>query len=95
MVDFSLYGTSLGSFKAKVCSRCKDTLFAELASDRIDELAKQKGLWGLESKTTIGKVGNSLDIKISKRLAEFAGLKKGESVSVYPESRKRLIVQIG
>lgn len=95
MIDFSLYGISLGRYKAKVCNSCNDTLFNESESNKIDETAKEKKIWGLESKTTVGKVGNSLDIKISKKLAEFAGLKKGENVSIYPESRKKLIVEIG
>lgn len=94
MVDFSVYGVSLGKFKAKVCNKCGDTVFSEEISDQIDKIAKQKGLWGLESKTKIGKVGNSLDIKISSNLSKFCDLKKGIDVSIHPESKKRLIVDI-
>ena len=34
----------------------------------------------------MGRVGNSIDVKISKKLAEFTGLKKGEEVRIYPGS---------
>lgn len=94
MVDFSVYGVSLGKFKAKVCSKCGDTVFSEETSDEIDKIAKDKGLWGLESKTKVGKVGNSLDIKVANKIAEFLELEKGKEVSVYPESKKRLIVEV-
>jgi len=94
MVDFSVYGTSLGKFKAKVCNKCGDKVFSEDVSDQIDKIAKQKGLFGLESKTKVGKVGNSLDIKVNNRLAKFLDLKKGEDVVVYPESKKRIVVDL-
>ncbi|MCK4589587.1 MAG: hypothetical protein KAT77_04030 [Nanoarchaeota archaeon] len=94
-VDFSVHGISLGKFKAKVCNKCKDTVFDEKVSDKIDALAKKKGLWGLESHTKVGKVGNSLDIKIAHKVAKFLELKKGEEVTIYPESKNRLIVDIG
>ena len=93
-VDFSIYGISLGKFKAKVCSKCGDTVFSEEVSNKIDHIAKQKGLFGLESKTKVGKVGNSLDIKVNRHVAQFMDLKKGEEVIIYPESKKRLIVDI-
>jgi len=94
MVNFSVYGVSLGKFKAKVCGKCGDTIFSEEVSDEIDKIAKEKGLWGLESKTKVGKVGNSLDIKVANKIAEFLKLEKGKEVSVYPESKKRLIVEV-
>lgn len=94
MVDFSLYGVSLGKFKAKVCDKCVDKVFTEEVSNQIDAAAKKKGLWGLETRTKVGRVGNTLDIRISSKIANFAQLKKGEEVTVYPESKKRLIVDI-
>ncbi len=92
--DFSVYGISLGKFKAKICDKCGDTIFNGETSDQIDKIAKQKGLWGLESKTRIGKVGNALDIRLSSKLAEFCELKKGLNVNIYPESKKKLVMEI-
>ena len=93
-VDFSVCGITLGKFKAKVCDACGDKIFSEDVSDDIDNLAKEKGLWGLESKTKVGKVGNSLDIKVSNKIAKFLELKKGQEVNIHPESKKRLIMEV-
>ncbi len=92
-VDVKPYGVSIGKFDAQVCAQCNETFFSEQTSDKIDEVAKNKGLWALEAKTKIGQVGNSMDVKISKRIAEFTGLKKGEEVRVYPEGKNRIIIE--
>lgn len=92
-MPFIMYGMQLGLFDAETCPSCGDIFFTQEASRQIDETAKKRGLWGLEAKTKIGRVGNSIDVKISKRLAEFAGLKKGEEVRIYPESKNRLIIE--
>ncbi len=91
-VDFSLFGVLLGKFPAEVCTKCGEKVFTEATSDRIDAAAKEKGLWGLEAKTTVGKVGDSLDIRINKRIAEFVGLQKGQSVLVHPEGKNRIVI---
>ncbi len=92
-VDVRPYGISIGKFDASVCGACGETFFSEQASDKIDAVAKKKGLFGLESRTKIGQVGNSIDVKISKKIAEFAQLKKGGEVRVYPEGRNRIIIE--
>lgn len=92
-VDFKLYGISLGKFDSEVCNACRETFFSEATSDKIDAIAKKEGLWGLEAKTKVGKVGNSMDVKINKRIAEFVGLKKGEEVRIYPDGKNRIIIE--
>ena len=94
-VPFSMYGVVLGTFEAEVCSACGETFFTEEASDLIDAAAKKKGVWGLEAKTKIGQAGNSIDVKISKKLADFTGLKKGEEVRIYPDGKNRLVIESG
>ena len=91
---FNMYGERLGEFEAEICDVCGEVFFTEQASDKIDEIAKKKGLWGLESQTKAGKVGNSLDVKIAKNIADFTGLKKGDDVRIYPESKNRLIIEL-
>ena len=91
-VDFSLFGISLGRFPAEVCAKCGEKVFTEATSDSIDAAAKEKGLWGLGAKTTVGKVGDSLDIRINKRIAEFVGLQKGQRVLVHPEGKNRIVI---
>ena len=93
-VDFKLYGISLGKFEAEVCSYCGEEVFSEDVSDKIDKIAKEKGLWGLESQTKIGRSGDGLVIRINKKLAKFLELKEGEEITLSPENKKKLIVEI-
>lgn len=93
-VAYSLYGIKIGNFKAKVCDNCNETYFSEETSKKITEMVKNKGLWGLQAKTTVGKVGTTLDIRLPKKLIEFLKLKKGEEVTIYPESKNKLVISI-
>lgn len=94
-VDFDIYGISIGKFPAEVCNKCNEEFFDEQTSDKIDETVKARGLWGLEAKTKIGKVGDALDVRFNKKLVEFLKLKKGEEVTVKPETKKKIIVELG
>lgn len=93
-VDFKLYGVSLGKFPAQTCSKCGEECFDEKTSEHIDTVAKEKGLWGLSATSRIGVAGDSFIIRINKRLAEFLDLKKGEEVSLRPESKNKIIVEV-
>lgn len=93
-VEFKLYGESLGFFPAQVCQGCKEEVFSEATSDLIDQAAKDKGLWGLSAKTKVARVGTSLGLTISKRIADFMDLKPGEELSVRPETKKKLIIEL-
>ena|SRR3989344_6987703 len=91
---FSLHGEHLGNFPAEICQRCGEKVFNEETGDQIDKLAQERGLWNLTSTTKIGNVGTSLGITISKRISEFMKLNKGKKVIIYPEHKKKLIVEI-
>ncbi|MBI2672696.1 YgiT-type zinc finger protein [Candidatus Woesearchaeota archaeon] len=93
-VEFKLYGESFGHFDAEVCDKCGEQFFDEKTSDEMDEIAKKKGLWGLESETNIAKAGGSLVIRVNKNIAQFLRLKKGEKVRLHPEDRNKLIVEV-
>jgi hypothetical protein len=93
--DFSLYGINIGEFDAEVCKKCGEVVFSEEASDQIDKAAKEAGLWGLEAKTKVAKTGDSLTIRVNKRLAEFLGLKEGKEVTLHPENKEKLVVAVG
>lgn len=93
-VLYSLYGEPIGKFKADVCEQCGETFFDEETSQKISSATKAKGLWGMEAKTKIGQAGSTLDIRLPKKIIEFLNLKKGEEVRIYPESKKRLIVEL-
>src|SRR3989344_1592862 len=91
-VTFSLYGENLGRFRADVCNKCGEEFFDEDASDRIDEAAKKKGLYGLEAETKISELGTNVAVRLNKKLTEFFHTKKGDEIRLYPENKKRLIV---
>ena len=63
-------------------------------SDMIDEAAKAKNLWGLGAKSKVGIAGDSFIIRVNKKLAKFLDLKKGEEVSLRPESKNKLIIEL-
>lgn len=94
LIPFKMYGIKLGDFPAEICDKCKEEVYDEETVGKINEIAKQKGLWGLESRTKVGEVGNSLDIRISKKIAEFIGLKKGEDILIHPEHKRRIIIDV-
>ncbi|MBI2130977.1 YgiT-type zinc finger protein [Candidatus Woesearchaeota archaeon] len=93
-VDYFLYGTSLGKFDAEVCDKCGETFFDEKVSKKMTEIAKKKGLWGLQAKTKIGQAGTALDIRLPKRIIDFLNLKKGKEVEIYPEGKNKLIITV-
>ncbi len=93
-VPYSIGGVDLGTFDADVCASCSEVFFTEAASDTIDAKAKEMGLWGLEKKGKIGYSGNSLIVRIPKKVAEFMKLKKGEDITIKPEDKKRLVIEV-
>lgn len=90
-VDVSIYGISLGKFPAEVCSKCGEEVFDEKTSEKIDGIAKSKGLWGLDRKVKIVKIGNSLAVRIPKPISEFLKLKEGKEALMHPEKNKIVI----
>lgn len=90
-VDFYVYGISLGKFPAEVCSKCNEEIFDEKTSEKIDSLAKERGLWGLDRKVRIVKIGNSLAVRIPKVISEFLGLKEGKEAIMKPGKDKIII----
>ena len=93
-IEYKLYGVSIGFFSALVCDSCKETIFSEETSKNITRTVKEKGLWGLQAKTTIGQAGNTLDIRLPKRIIDFIQLKKGTEVTITPESHNKIVITV-
>ncbi len=91
-VDYSLYGELIGKFNAEVCDKCGETFFSEEVSEKKTEIAKKKGLFGLEAKTKIGQAGSTLDIRLPQKIIAYMKLKKGEEIKLIPESKRKLII---
>ena len=94
IIDYFFLGENLGKFKAEVCIKCGEQIFDEETSKKITEIAKERDLFGLSAKTKVNLLGNSIAITINKKIANFLKLKKGEEVTVYPENKHRIIIEI-
>jgi len=46
-INYTFLGQNLGRFKAEVCTKCGEQVFSEETAERISEIAKKRGLWGL------------------------------------------------
>ena len=90
-VEFSMYGVVLGKFPAEVCSKCGEKVFDEATSQKIDKAAKSRGLWGLDMKIKVVKIGNSLAIRIPKKISTLLGLKEGSGAVLHPDKDKLII----
>jgi len=83
-------GEKIGIFDALICPHCGETLFESAASDKIEIEVKKHGLWGLRARSKVAEVGNALDVRIPKALAQFLSLEKGREVILEPLDRNRL-----
>ncbi|MBN2067588.1 MAG: AbrB/MazE/SpoVT family DNA-binding domain-containing protein [Candidatus Diapherotrites archaeon] len=90
---YSFAGKKLGEFEAEKCPKCKEVFFTEGASDQIDKRAKELGLWGLRQEGKLGYSGNSLIVRVPKKIAEFLNLKQGQRVSIHPEGKDKLVIE--
>jgi len=94
LVDYAYLGQNLGKFPAEVCTQCGEEVFEEDVTRKVAAIAKQRGIWGISERGRINKIGSSLGVTINKRIAQFLELKKGEEIIMYPENKKRLIIQL-
>jgi YgiT-type zinc finger domain-containing protein len=93
-VDYVYLGQNLGKFPAEVCTQCGEEVFEEDVTKKVAAIAKQKGIWGISDRGRINKIGSSLGVIINKKIAQFLELKKGEEIIMYPENKKRLVIQL-
>jgi len=88
-----MFGVYLGEFPAEICGECGESFTDSGTMKKIEIIAKKKGIWGLGSKTKIARTGNSLAVRIPKRLADYLRLREGEEAYIHPEKNK-LIIEI-
>lgn len=87
----TMFGVYLGEFPAEICNKCNESFTDSETTRKIEEVAKKKGLWGLDKKTKIIMAGNSLAVRIPKKIGEFLKLKAGEEAYIHPENKKLII----
>lgn len=78
---------------AEICPSCGEVFWNEKDVIRMEHKAKEIGIWGLERKTKVATVGNSLAVRIPKRLAHFLGLRQGVEVLIHPMGRDKLVIE--
>lgn len=93
--SYIFLGETMGTFDALKCNHCGETLFEAAASDQIEAEVKRRGLWGLRARTKVSEVGNALDVRIPKSLAQFLSLKKGQEVVLEPIDKNKLQIIVG
>jgi len=94
IVPYRVYDIELGEFPAEVCDSCGEVWFSEETAREIEGLEKKKGLFGLVRHSKVGYSGNSLIIRIPQEIAKFMGLKKEKPISIYPEGKNRLLIEV-
>ena len=93
-VPYSVYGIEIGKFPAEICTECKEQWFSEETAKKIEQIEKDKGLFGLTKQSKISYSGNSLILRIPKEIAKFLSLKKEKQVLMHPEGRNKLMIEI-
>ena len=86
-----MFGVYLGDFPALVCDNCQESFTDSSTTKEIEGAAKKKGIWGLNAVTKITKTGNSLAVRIPKKIADFLHIEHGKEAYVYPEGNKLII----
>lgn len=51
------YGVNLGVYPTEKCNHCKETFTDGVVMERIEQKAKEKGVWGFGKKTQIEAKG--------------------------------------
>ncbi len=87
-----MFGVYLGEFPAQVCSKCNESFTDSSVMREIEEIAKKKGIWGLGAMTKITKTGNSLAVRVPKKIVDYLKLKEGEEAYIHPD-KDRLIIE--
>ncbi len=89
-----MFGVTLGTYEAEVCSSCGEIFFTAESVDKIEMRAKELGLWGLASKVKVARSGNSLVVRIPSPLARYLKLRSGQEVLVAPDRKHRLVLDL-
>ena len=87
------FEVDLGTYEGLQCLNCGETFFDEATTNKIIEKAKERGIFGIESRTKIARAGNSLAVRIPKKIVDLMDLKEGKEVRIHPSGKKIIIEQ--
>jgi len=91
MLREELFGVFLGEFPADICKECGESFTNSEVTKQIEIVAKKKGIWGMSATTKITKTGNSLAVRIPKKIVDYLKLKDGQETYIHPENNKLVI----
>jgi len=94
VIDYKVFGKSLGKFPAKVCEKCDEQWFDEETSRKIEKAEKKLNLFGLCKESKISYSGNSLIVRIPSDIAKFMNLNKESQVIICPEDKNKLSISL-
>jgi len=86
-----MFGVNLGYYNALICNKCGESFTDSKTTEKIQNAAKAKGIWGLGLKTKITKTGNSLAVRIPKKMVDYLKLKNGKEVYIHPDGNNLVI----
>jgi YgiT-type zinc finger domain-containing protein len=93
-VEETMFGVSLGKYDAEVCDKCGESFLDEREMKKLEAKAKEAGVWGLAKSIRVIKQGNSLSVRIPANIARFLNIKEGEDVLLYPEGKRKIVVEV-
>lgn len=93
-VPYFVYGIEIGKFQADVCTECGEQWFSEETAKKIEKIEKEKGLFGLSRQSKVSFSGNSLIIRIPKDIAKFMNIKKETPISIHPEGKNKILIEV-
>jgi len=91
VINETMFGVYLGKFPGWECTKCGESYTDSETTKKIEEAAKKKGIWGLGSKTKITRTGNSLAVRIPKKVVDFLHLEDGKEVYIHPDGNTLVI----
>lgn len=94
IVEHKEVGVLLGKYKGLVCSKCNEVFYDAETAAKIQAKSKELGLFGLAKKAKVAEVGNSLAVRIPKRIADFLGLKKESEIKIVPKSHHEVSIEV-
>jgi len=86
-----MFGVYLGEYPAELCNKCGESFVDSKTMQKIEDKAKEEGIWGLGVKTKVTRTGNSLAVRIPKKIVNYMKIREGTAVYMHPE-KDRIII---
>lgn len=88
-------GIDCGILDMEFCLKCGEQYLPEESMTLVEKKLKEEGLWGVKRReVNLWKSGSSVLLRIPKDIAEILSLKPNEKVIIYPEGKKKLIINL-